>query len=52
MSYAQETLNGLVKTIAFPHNFKGKVEKFYLSSSINQNLIKNKLNVNLSLGWA
>ena len=51
-SYTQETQNGLVKTISFPDNFKGKVEKFYLSASTNQNLIKNKLNVNLSLGWA
>ena len=51
-SYTQETENGLVKTISFPDNFKGKVEKFYLSASTNQNLIKNKLNVNLSLGWA
>lgn len=51
-SYTQETQNGLLKTISFPDNFKGKVEKFYLSASTNQNLIKNKLNVNLSLGWA
>lgn len=51
-SYTQETENGILKTISFPDNFKGKVEKFYLSASTNQNLIKNKLNVNLSLGWA
>lgn len=51
-SYTQETQNGLIKTISFPDNFKGKVEKFYLSASTNQNFIKNKLNVNLSLGWA
>ncbi len=51
-SYTQETQNGLVKTISFPENFKGKVEKFYLSANTNQSFIKNKLNVNLSLGWA
>lgn len=51
-SYTQETQNGLVKTISFPENFKGKVEKFYLSANTNQSFINNKLNVNLSLGWA
>lgn len=51
-SYSQETQNGLVKTISFPDNFKGKVEKFYLSANTNQNFLKNKLNVNLSLGWS
>lgn len=51
-SYTQEIQNGAVKTISFPDNFKGKVEKLYVSASTNQNFIKNKLNVNLSLGWA
>jgi len=51
-SYTQEIQEDQVKTISFPDNFKGKVEKFYLSASTNQNFIKNKLNVNLSLGWS
>ncbi len=51
-SYMQEPQINQIKTISFPDNFKGKVEKFYLSASTNQNFIKNKLSVNLSLGWA
>ncbi len=39
------------KTISFPDNFKGKVEKFYLFANTNQNLLKNKLNVNFGIGW-
>ncbi|MDP9954878.1 hypothetical protein J2X97_000515 [Epilithonimonas hungarica] len=39
------------KTISFPDNFKGKVEKFYLFANTNQNFLKNKLNVNFGLGW-
>jgi hypothetical protein len=35
------------KTISVSENFKGKVEKFYLFANTNQNLFKNKLNVNL-----
>lgn len=52
-SYTQETdADGQIKTVAFPDNFKGKVERFNLSASTNQNFLKNKLNVNLSLGWS
>ncbi|WP_379969638.1 outer membrane beta-barrel protein [Epilithonimonas sp. UC225_85] len=39
------------KTIVFQDNFKGKVEKFYLFANTNQNLFKNKLNVNFGIGW-
>jgi len=46
-NYAQE--GG--KTIVFQDNFKGKVEKFYLFANTNQNLFKNKLNVNFGIGW-
>jgi len=46
-NYTQE--NG--RTISFPDNFKGKVEKFYLFANTNQNLFKNKLNVNFGIGW-
>ena len=51
-NYSQETdVNGNLKTIVFPDNFKGKVEKFYLFANTNQNLFKNKLNVNFGVGW-
>ena len=52
-NYQQEyDANGkLLKTITFPDNFKGKVNKYYLFANTNQNLFKNKLNVNLGLGW-
>jgi len=46
-NYAQE--DG--RTIVFQDNFKGKVEKFYLFANTNQNLFKNKLNVNFGIGW-
>lgn len=46
-NYAQES----GKTIVFQDNFKGKVEKFYLFANTNQNLFKNKLNVNFGVGW-
>ncbi|MFC4162525.1 outer membrane beta-barrel protein [Epilithonimonas zeae] len=39
------------KTISVSENFKGKVEKFYLFANTNQNLFKNKLNVNFGIGW-
>lgn len=39
------------KTISQPANFKGKVEKFYLFANTNQNLLKNKLNINFGIGW-
>jgi len=51
-SYSQETdVKGNLKTIVFPDNFKGKVEKFYIFANTNQNLLKNKLNVNFGIGW-
>ena len=39
------------RTISFPDNFKGKVEKLYVFANTNQNLFKNKLNVNFGIGW-
>ena len=39
------------RTVVFQDNFKGKVEKFYLFANTNQNLFKNKLNVNFGIGW-
>lgn len=39
------------RTIVFQDNFKGKVEKLYLFANTNQNLFKNKLNVNFGAGW-
>lgn len=51
-NYTQEgTEETGIKTIVFPDNFKGKVEKFYLFANTNQNLFKNKLNVNFGVGW-
>lgn len=51
-NYKQEgTEETGIKTIVFPDNFKGKVEKFYLFANTNQNLFKNKLNVNFGVGW-
>ena len=46
-NYAQEG----EKTIVYQDNFKGKVEKLHLFANTNQTFFKNKLNVNLSLGW-
>lgn len=46
-NYAVE--NG--RTVLFQDNFKGKVEKLYVFANTNQNLFKNKLNVNFGLGW-
>ena len=39
------------RTVVLQDNFKGKVEKFYLFANTNQNLFKNKLNVNFGIGW-
>lgn len=51
-NYKQETdANGNLKTVVFPDNFKGKVEKFYLFANTNQNFLKNKLNINFGIGW-
>jgi ferric enterobactin receptor len=46
-NYAVE--NG--RTVLFQDNFKGKVEKLYVFANTNQNLFKNKMNVNFGLGW-
>lgn len=39
------------KTITYPGNFTGKVEKYYVSANTNQTFFKNKLSVNLGIGW-
>ena len=39
------------KTITYPGNFTGKVEKYYLYANTNQTFLKNKLSVNVGLGW-
>ncbi len=39
------------KTVMFPDNFKGRVQRLSLFANTNQNLLKNKLNVNLGFGW-
>ncbi|MCW3161656.1 outer membrane beta-barrel protein [Chryseobacterium oryctis] len=39
------------KTIAYPNNFTGKIERYNLFASTNQTFLKNKLSVNLSFGW-
>lgn len=39
------------RTVTLPANFKGKVEKYYLFANTNQNFLKNKLNVNVGIGW-
>jgi len=39
------------KTISYPGNFPGKVEKYYVFASTNQTFLKNKLSVNVGFGW-
>lgn len=39
------------KTVSYPGNFQGKVEKYYLFASTNQTFLKNKLSVNVGFGW-
>lgn len=39
------------KTITFPGNFTGKVQKYYIYANTNQTFLKNKLSVNLGVGW-
>lgn len=39
------------KTITFPGNFTGKVQKYYIYANTNQSFLKNKLSVNLGIGW-
>lgn len=41
----------ITKTIVFPDNFKGRVDRFYFFANTNQNFFENKLNVNFGLGW-
>lgn len=43
------TENG--RNVFLPGNFNGKVEKYYVFANTNQNFLKNKLNVNVGLGW-
>ncbi|SHK74739.1 Outer membrane receptor proteins, mostly Fe transport [Chryseobacterium polytrichastri] len=43
------TENG--KTVTYPGNFTGKIEKYYLYANTNQTFLKNKLSVNLGVGW-
>lgn len=43
------TENG--RNVFLPGNFNGKVEKYYLFANTNQNFLKNKLNVNVGVGW-
>lgn len=46
-SLAEE--NGRLVTL--PDNFNGKVQKYYLFANTNQTFLKNKLNVNVGVGW-
>ncbi|MGG5209829.1 outer membrane beta-barrel protein [Chryseobacterium sp. MIQD13] len=39
------------KTVTLPANFSGKVQKYYLFANTNQTFLKNKLNVNVGIGW-
>ncbi|MEY8761396.1 outer membrane beta-barrel protein [Chryseobacterium tongliaoense] len=39
------------QTVTLPANFNGKVEKYYLFANTNQTFLKNKLNVNIGVGW-
>lgn len=39
------------KIISQETNFLGKVHKYFVYANTNQSFLKNKLNVNLSLGW-
>ncbi|ASK31931.1 TonB-dependent receptor [Chryseobacterium sp. T16E-39] len=39
------------KTITYPGNFSGKVQKYYLFASTNQTFLKNKFSVNVGFGW-
>ncbi|ATL75964.1 TonB-dependent receptor [Chryseobacterium piperi] len=46
-TYATE--NG--RTVTYPGNFSGKVQKYYVFANINQTFLKNKLSVNVGFGW-
>lgn len=39
------------KTITYPGNFSGRVQKYYLFANTNQTFLKNKLSVNVGFGW-
>ncbi|MFN1217169.1 TonB-dependent receptor domain-containing protein [Chryseobacterium kwangjuense] len=39
------------KTVMLPANLNGKVQKYYLFANTNQTFLKNKLNVNVGVGW-
>ncbi|PIF44345.1 outer membrane receptor protein involved in Fe transport [Chryseobacterium sp. 52] len=39
------------KTVTLPANFNGKVQKYYLFANTNQTFLKNKMNVNVGVGW-
>ncbi|WP_223606823.1 outer membrane beta-barrel protein [Chryseobacterium sp. OSA05B] len=39
------------RTVTLPDNFNGKVQKYYLFANTNQTFLKNKLNVNVGVGW-
>ncbi|REC75840.1 TonB-dependent receptor [Chryseobacterium elymi] len=39
------------RTVTLPANFNGKVQKYYLFANTNQTFLKNKMNVNVGVGW-
>ncbi len=39
------------RLVTLPANFNGKVQKYYLFANTNQTFLKNKLNVNVGIGW-
>ncbi|KFF16987.1 outer membrane beta-barrel protein [Chryseobacterium sp. JM1] len=39
------------RLVTLPDNFNGKVQKYYLFANTNQTFLKNKLNVNVGVGW-
>ncbi|MBL1223264.1 outer membrane beta-barrel protein [Chryseobacterium sp. L7] len=39
------------KMVTLPANLNGKVQKYYLFANTNQTFLKNKLNVNVGVGW-
>lgn len=39
------------RTVTLPDNLNGKVQKYYLFANTNQTFLKNKLNVNVGVGW-
>ncbi|MFC3157378.1 outer membrane beta-barrel protein [Chryseobacterium arachidis] len=49
--YLQEEIGGKKVSVTQESNFNGKVHKYYLYANTNQTFFKNKLTVNLGLGW-